>query len=209
MTDLVLLAAFWVIWCGLHSLLARPTVTAKLKRLSCGFAGYYRFCYNLFACITLLPYVFWQWQRVAGPALLSWTGPWRLLQGAAWLAAGLLAWGGVRSYPLPEFLGFPPAAVPTPPPPPLMTTGVLGIVRHPWYLAGLLILWTRDLDRADLLTAVLLSLYLFLGAHWEEQRLFRTYGQAYGDYRRQVAGWIPWLAQILRFLHRRSKRPQD
>ena len=205
MIDLVLLTTFWIVWCSLHSLLALPAIASKLEGRFSVIAGHYRLCYNLFALATLLPYLFWQWQRSAEPALLIWSGPWRLLQWGAWLAAGLLAWGGARSYPLREFLGLPGRVADSVAPLPLTTNGVLGIVRHPWYLAGLLILWSRNLDGADLLTAVLLSIYLLLGAHWEEQRLLDVYGQSYLYYRRRVAGWVPWLGQIGRYLSRRRK----
>jgi methanethiol S-methyltransferase len=126
-----------------------------------------------------------------------------VLRAAAWVAAAALFWGGARVYPLREFCGLrPPARFRPEGPPPLVTKGVLGVVRHPWYLAGLVVLWGRDLNREGLLTAGLLSVYLVLGAHLEEGRLLGIYGQTYRRYQDQVAGLVPGKP-LLRRLERR------
>ena len=203
MTELLLLTGAWVLWCSLHSLLASPAAQVWLERRFPVLAGRYRLVYNLFATLSILPLLCWQGLRPASPLLLVWAGPWEVLRAAAWVAAAALFWGGARVYPLREFCGLRPPDRSRPEgPPPLVTKGVLGVVRHPWYLAGLLVLWGRDLDREGLLTAGLLSAYLVLGAHLEERRLLRIYGQTYRRYQYQVAGLLPGKP-LLRRLERR------
>jgi methanethiol S-methyltransferase len=191
MTEAGLLVAAWVLWCGLHSWLARPVVRAGLEQRLPFLAGFYRLLYNLFAAVSLFPLAWWQLQQPPGRPLVVWSGHWKLLQAGGWVAALALFWGGVRSYPLGEFLGLPLRPPTTPTPPPLVTGGVLNVVRHPWYLAALLVIWGRNLDRLELVIALLLSAYLVFGAHLEERRLLKLYGPTYRAYQRQVAAWLP------------------
>lgn len=200
MSETVLLLAAWSLWCCLHSWLARPVVKQGLEVRFPFLAGRYRLFYNLFAAGSLLPLAWWHFNLPAGAPLLVWSGPWRLLQGAAWVTALLLFWGGARVYPLREFLGLPSRRDALPATPPLVIRGVLGVVRHPWYLAGLLVTWGRNLDLYDLWLALLLSGYLVFGAYLEERRLLQLYGSAYRAYQRQVAAWLPGKALLRRLL---------
>lgn len=65
-------------------------------------------------------------------------------------------------------------------------------VRHPLYLAGILILWGRAGDPFGLSVALWGSAYLVLGAWFEERRLLRLYGESYARYRASVPAFVPW-----------------
>lgn len=65
-------------------------------------------------------------------------------------------------------------------------------VRHPLYLAGIMILWGLAFDPHGLSTAVWGTLYLVVGSWWEERKLLRLYGESYAAYRAQVPGFLPW-----------------
>jgi len=69
--------------------------------------------------------------------------------------------------------------------------GILGIVRHPYYLAGILLLWGRPLYLKDLITNVIFTLYFILGAINEERKLINIFGDAYIKYKRKVPMLIP------------------
>jgi protein-S-isoprenylcysteine O-methyltransferase Ste14 len=202
-TEIVLLAAAWCTWCAIHSLLAAPGVRQRLEGWSPFLSRWYRLAYNIFAAASLAPLVIWLEAAVQGPPLVQWQWPWTVLQGAAWLAALLLFLGGAKVYPLAEFLGLadPGSADDENRPPPLVTTGVLGVVRHPWYLAGLLILWARTLSFPEVVVAAILSVYLVIGAFLEEKRLLSLYGATYRRYRRQVPMFVP-TGGLLRLLRR-------
>jgi len=78
---------------------------------------------------------------------------------------------------------------------PLMRTGLYGIVRHPIYLAWVLMVWPAPLMTGSRLTfAAISTLYLVVAVPIEERRLDRDFGAAYAEYRRQVR-WrmIPFL----------------
>jgi protein-S-isoprenylcysteine O-methyltransferase Ste14 len=191
---LLALGCAWVLWCGAHSLLAHPTVKASARRLLGRWQGYYRLLYNLLALASLLP-VLLLYRQAAGPALLVWPD-W--LWPLPWVMRGLALWLlllGARAYDMRRFLGFAALArwsgEEKETADPLVMTGILQYLRHPWYLAGLLLLWGRDLAARDLVTAILLSGYLFLGSVLEERRLVEKFGDRYRRYQRQVPRFLP------------------
>jgi len=74
----------------------------------------------------------------------------------------------------------------------LVTTGVYGIVRHPMYLAGILIFsFNPYLTRNNLTISVLADLYFLFGAFIEERRFIRVFGEQYREYRKRVPRLIP------------------
>jgi len=69
----------------------------------------------------------------------------------------------------------------------LLDTGLYGMVRHPIYLAWLLLVWPVPVMTATRLTfAVLSTAYLVAAIPLEERALLRTFGRTYADYRRRV-----------------------
>jgi protein-S-isoprenylcysteine O-methyltransferase Ste14 len=65
------------------------------------------------------------------------------------------------------------------------STGVLGVVRHPWYLAVFILLWARDLSPTQIIINVILSAYLVIGTLLEERKLVLEFGDKYKEYQRQ------------------------
>jgi protein-S-isoprenylcysteine O-methyltransferase Ste14 len=64
-------------------------------------------------------------------------------------------------------------------------------VRHPWYSLGLIIIWSRDMTEAWLITCVLATLYFIFGSRLEEAKLMRYHGEAYRRYRAAVPALLP------------------
>jgi len=188
------LGCAWLLWCGAHSLLAQPKVTGCLRRLLGRWQGYYRLLYNLLAMATLLP-VISIYLESSGPVLLAWPD-W--LAPLPWVMRGLALWlllAGAHAYDMRRFLGLDPLtprqSQGTAAGEPLVVTGILQYIRHPWYLAGWLLLWGRDLAVRDLVTAILLSGYLYLGSVLEERRLVAEFGDRYRRYQRGVPRFLP------------------
>lgn len=74
----------------------------------------------------------------------------------------------------------------------LVTTGVYGIVRHPLYLAGLVIFTLEPtLTRNGIVLTVLADLYFVFGALVEEKRFLRVFGDRYAEYMRRVPRLLP------------------
>jgi len=194
-TDWAYLAAAWLLWCLLHSLLIAGPLARGLQAL---LGRGSRLAYNLFALLTLIPVLLLE-HRVAGEPLWSWPlwlMPLRLLM----LAAALwLLYGGCRAFSLREFSGWsalvrsePPASTDAP----LITDGILSRLRHPWYAAALLLLWVRSQTPATLVSSLVLSAYLVVGAFLEERRLLVRYGAEYARYRDRVPMFIPRLRRL-------------
>lgn len=188
-----------------HSLLAAAGVKAALAAI---FGRAYRLAYNLFAVVHI--------GAVLAAGWLIWAPVARSFPLPGWVEGVGLALQGVgaivlllalRQYDLGRFGGLAqlrkPPASPDPdrvggegettaPAEPLNTSGLNAVVRHPIYLGAHLLLWGGVRDEFGLATAIWASLYLIVGARFEERRLVALYGDAYEAYRARVPGQIPW-----------------
>ena len=206
------LVLVWIAWCLLHSLLIHPPVENRLLiRLGRGRYAY-RLLYNLIAVLTLIPVGLTYLHTTATPVLIwpVWLIP---LQWACWLAAAMLLWAGTQVYDTARFLGFRQWQDRSADAPGtglagnsgLVTSGILGRSRHPWYLAGLLLLWSRNLTVGDLVTSVVLTAYLLVGILLEERKLVRQFGAEYRRYQQRV----PMLWNPFHTPDRRPPAPDD
>ena len=74
----------------------------------------------------------------------------------------------------------------------LVTAGLYRVVRHPIYLFSLLALWcTPQVSWNTLALLVGLTLYLLVGALFEERKLVLEFGEAYRAYRRTTPMILP------------------
>lgn len=194
MPELLLIGCAWLAYGVLHSWLASCGVKAWITRRWPGFAPAYRLAYNGLATVLLLPPL-WLTLQAPGEAL------WRWPSWVSWPATAIAVTGFVwslRWYDLGEFIGLRQwqrrdgrehAG--------LVLSPLHRYVRHPWYSLGLLLLWTRDLNAAWLVTAVALTLYVLIGSRLEENKLIERYGDAYRRYRQRVPALIPWPGRHL------------
>jgi protein-S-isoprenylcysteine O-methyltransferase Ste14 len=72
-------------------------------------------------------------------------------------------------------------------------TGILGLIRHPWYLGALFFIWSDDaaITAASLGVDLILTLYLVWGTLLEERKLVAQLGDAYRDYQKRVPMLFP------------------
>lgn len=78
-------------------------------------------------------------------------------------------------------------------PVPLAVSGPYRWVRHPFYSLVLVLLWASPLLSGDrLLLNALFTIWIVLGARWEERDLVFQYGDAYRRYQVEVPMLIPW-----------------
>ncbi|GBE02709.1 hypothetical protein BMS3Bbin06_00448 [bacterium BMS3Bbin06] len=75
----------------------------------------------------------------------------------------------------------------------LIQDGTYGIVRHPLYLAGIIIFtFEPDITRNGLTVTVLADLYFLFGILTEERRFIKRFGEEYLRYMKRVPRFIPW-----------------
>jgi protein-S-isoprenylcysteine O-methyltransferase Ste14 len=192
-------ALAWASFGLVHSLLARPSAKARLRPL---LGPWYRLAYNGLATVHVA--VVWAvgWSALAGAGALG-LPPWtRGLLMAVEIAGWLLMAVALTGYDLGRLGGLAQIrhhrrGIALPEDEPLRTDGLHRFVRHPVYTAGFLILWGRIGDEFDLATAVWGSLYLAIGAVFEERWLLVHYGAAYAAYRRRVPAFVPWKGRAV------------
>ena len=74
----------------------------------------------------------------------------------------------------------------------LVTTGVYGIVRHPLYVAGLIIFtFSPHITVNGLTITVLADLYFLFGMFIEERRFLKIFGDQYREYMTKVPRMVP------------------
>lgn len=200
-----LLALIWVLWCFLHSALISIRVTAYVKHRLGDRFRYYRLFYNAFALVTLVPVVVYAYQ-VGSEPLFSWEGTWRIGQALLLALSLFLFLAGARHYDGLAFLGVRQlkkrdSCVGLTETCALDTSGILAVVRHPWYAGGIMILWARNLDGSAIVTNMVLTGYFIVGSLLEERKLRIEFPETYREYQKKVSMLFPyqWLKLKLKF----------
>jgi protein-S-isoprenylcysteine O-methyltransferase Ste14 len=141
---------------------------------------------------------------LSGEPIVSWQGPWRVVPILLGSAALFFLVAGALRYDLRQFLGLrqledEKACSVLTDDCTLDTDGVLSVVRHPWYSAGILVVWARPLDLAAILTNLVVSAYFVVGAMQEERKLKVQFGRQYADYQQRVSMLLPirWVRSRL------------
>ena len=188
-----------IAWCVLHSAMISVSATEYLKkRLGPGFR-FYRLFYNLIAILTLIPVALFAFS-IQTQAIFQWDGYMRIGQVILLGTAVLLFVVGGRQYDVRQMLGIKQISEGTSNKAltntgELDTSGVLGITRHPWYLAAILFIWGRQMDVSAIILNVIFTCYLILGTYLEEKKLVAEFGEKYQAYQKRVSMLIPfkWL----------------
>ena len=187
----------WLSFGVVHSVFAG--VAAK-RRLDPLFGVYYRLAYNLWAGLHIA--AVW----ALGGALIG-DQPYDLEPGVAGAMTGIGVPGVVvlvlalREYDLGRFSGMAKICaqmkgITLSEDEPLITGGLHLFVRHPLYLGVYLILWGRATGDFGLATAVWGSVYLVIGAVFEDRKLLALYGDEFRDYKDRIPAVIPWRGRV-------------
>ena len=70
--------------------------------------------------------------------------------------------------------------------------GLLGVVRHPMYLALIIYLWMQTFRVVDIIVNIILTIYVIIGTILEEKKLILEFGEAYKQYQKKVPMLIPF-----------------
>ena len=191
--SLAILSLIWVVYFAIHSGLASLSAKRFVAAKWPDFMPYYRLIFNAVSLLLLIPPL-WFSHSLDGPMLWKWDGAWFFVaNGLAVLAAIGFYWS-LNYYDSSEFTGLRQ-----------LREGAKGVeeqehfvisplhrfVRHPWYFLGLVIIWTRDMNAAFLVTAIAVSIYFVIGSKLEERKLIVYYGDPYRLYMERVPGLLP------------------
>jgi methanethiol S-methyltransferase len=182
-------------------MLIDPRASAYIKERGGLNPSYYRILYNLISVLTLFPLVVMTFYD-RGSIVFAWTGWLVLIRLALLLTAFYCFLAGAKGYDLQYFLGFQQirdgrervllGGVEG-----FSETGIFGLVRHPWYVGSLLLIWSvyGTYFQKNFAVAVILSIYILVGTLLEERKIIAEHGELYRSYQRRVSMFFPlkWL----------------
>ena len=167
-----------------HSIFARTGVKRAITRLLP--RDLERSAYVWIASVLFIAVCAW-WQPVPG-VLWRLDGPARIAAIAAQILAGAATLVAARQLGVLRLAGVQQVSPSdTTEPPTLDDSGLYAVVRHPIYLAWIVLVWATPTMTATRLTfALISSAYLMAAVPFEERDLRRLFGDAYTRYARRV-----------------------
>jgi len=196
--EYTILIIAWCVWCSLHSVMISLTVTNYLKEKLGRKYRFYRLFYNLFAIATLIPVILYEATLRTQP-VFRWDGLFLIFRLILITTALLLFVSGAMKYDMLHFFGIRQiqsgnsysALSPTND---IDTSGILSLIRHPWYSAAILLVWagSNELYVTTFLVNIILTVYIVIGTFLEERKLIVEYGDRYRDYMKKVSMLFPF-----------------
>ena len=186
----------WVLWCTLHSTLISTTVTDFAKKKLGGVFRFYRLFYNVVSLVTLIPLVYYSHTLREAP-IFRWEGSLGIVQVFLLAVSVYLFVAGGRHYSWARFWGISQikagrAGSSLADSSTFVVSGIHRIIRHPWYLGGILIVWAQDMSASTILINMVISVYFMIGAVLEERKLVIEFGEKYREYQQSVSMLFPW-----------------
>lgn len=191
-----LLILFWVMYYVVHSVFAATSVKMFLEKLSGKYFRYYRLTYSVFATISLIWLLYYQYTfdsplLIKSTALKYISALFMVLPGIVVVFISIkkyfLLLSGVRSIFTPTPLSE------------LKINGIHQYVRHPLYSGTILFVWGLFFIFPflnNLIAVVLLTGYVLVGISFEEKKLVKEFGKKYEEYISNVPMLIPDLKWV-------------
>jgi protein-S-isoprenylcysteine O-methyltransferase Ste14 len=190
---------FWLtlavlLWGIVHSFMASLAAKDWVHTVL-GEAGrrFYRLFYNVFSVISFAP-ILWLMAVLPDQVLYRIPAPWVYLSIAGQMAAVVMLVVGVLQTDTLSFVGLRQLIEGEQRESKLVTRGLYRWVRHPLYTAGLLFIWlTPVMSQNSLVVTIAATIYIIVGAIFEERKLKHEFGQAYERYKAETPMLIPGL----------------
>jgi len=161
---LMMIVVSWLLYFLLHSLLASLAVKSFIVKHRPSFMPAYRLAYNLIALLLVLI-----------PSIAGFFWSLKYYDGQEFLGIKQLKTDS-RSIEDQESFRLSP---------------LHRFVRHPWYFLGLVLIWSREMTPYMLASAMVMTVYFWIGSRLEDKKLVRYYGEGYRVYSERVAGLFP------------------
>ncbi len=203
MTSSLIIIVATILYAAVHSLTA--TLGSKARaRLWLGTAAdrWYRLVYNVFAGISFIP-ILWLMAVLPDQRLYAIPFPWVFISSVGQLAGVIIIVLGIWQADAWAFIGIKQILTPSSQTEKakLVINGLYRWMRHPLYTGGLILIWLIPVMTVNTLTLIIvLSIYLVVGAIFEEHRLVQEFGEQYTAYQEQVPMLIPKLFKPRRSL---------
>lgn len=192
----LIVALLWAGYGAIHSLLISSQFSKWVAKVMRKYFAFYRLAYNLLSLILLI--VLLNYSKSLGTELvIKFLPPWIILQQVLLIGSGVVIVWAFLSYDFLEFMGirqileFWEKEASTHPKT-ITKKGLLGIVRHPMYLATIVFMWSLNSTWVDILVHFVLTIYILIGIRLEERKLVRQLGSGYIEYQNDVPALIPF-----------------
>ncbi len=193
------LVSLWTLWCVLHSFF----ISKRFMDFAEGryFTRFHRIVYNGFATITFLLLLLYE-RSLEQILVYEFNGTLNLVRIGFVVFAILIFIVGAMHYDLLQFAGFRQVRFKSnhsalTKSGEFVSTGLLQVIRHPWYAAAYLLIWSNSRQWYDttLIVNTVFSVYLLVGTLLEEKKLVRQFGESYQNYQHEVSMYFPikWL----------------
>lgn len=194
-SNILILIVLTILWSFLHSALISPIIIKTLKKKLESKFKYYRIVYNLFSFVSFAVVVLFEIE-IRQATVFDWNGFLGLIRILLLILVFILFYFGAKQYSFLEFIGLnqlnnQKINLTISHSGELNTIGIHKIIRHPWYLGTLIIIWLRDLSFSTICLNAVFTAYIIIGAFLEEKKLKSEFGQAYLNYQKQVSMLIP------------------
>ncbi len=193
----IFLAAGWILFCVLHSVLAAINIKKRVAELKPKWFPYYRVFYTVFAFATFGAVVLYE-LYLSSPLLFLSVGLVRL---AGWIitivGAGIM-FICVRKYFL-NLSGLKSLIANEVVANELRIDGIHRFVRHPLYLGTFIFIWGAWMVfpyLSLLISNSIITGYTLLGIILEEKKLVLEFGDAYKKYMKEVPRLVPFSKRV-------------
>ena len=196
--EYLLLIILWTLWCIIHSGMVSLTLLRHVKARFGTYFRFYRLLYNFLSISTVIPLIYYSY-NLKGEVIFIWQGYILLIKYILLIITLILLLAGYLKYDMSAFIGIKqiksgkkyPALSSTGE---IDSSGILGIIRHPWYLAALIFIWInyREMHVSRLIVNIILTIYLVMGTILEERKLIIELGDDYRKYMSKVSMLFPY-----------------
>jgi protein-S-isoprenylcysteine O-methyltransferase Ste14 len=193
----LIITGLWAVYCFLHSFMISIWFTNILKRLFGKYYAFYRLFYVLVSTLLIVPLISFT-SGLDHDVIITYSKAFNIIR-YIFFIFGLLVFvkAFLIDYDVLHFFGIRQAlnfnkTENEPKVTELRKNGLLGIVRHPMYIAVIIVLWCHSFTAADLLVNSLLTIYVVVGTILEERKLIAEFGDAYIRYQKEVPMLIPF-----------------
>lgn len=176
-----------VLWGIVHSFLASYFAKDMINS-----PRFYRLGYNLFAGVSFLPVVYLV-STLPNESLYQVPAPWSYVMLGVQALSVLMVLAALLQTDTLSFIGI-RQLFEVEKPGQLMTRGLYKLVRHPLYTFSLFFIWfSPNMSQNSFVFYIGITLYVFIGAYFEERKLLRDFGEIYAEYKRKTAFLLPGL----------------
>jgi methanethiol S-methyltransferase len=190
-------ALLWIGYCALHSYLISTRFTNLMIHLLRNYYAFYRLFYIVISFVLLVPLINFTGQ-LDTKIIITYEYPFSIVRYT--LVAGSLFmfffafffnYDSLSFFGIRQILNFNKIEN-NDRSSQIRKNGLLGLMRHPMYLALIIYLWCQTFTMMNVVINAVLTVYVIIGTILEEKKLVLEFGETYIKYQQEVPMLIPF-----------------